>query len=160
MRRFQFRLQALLDVAQQKERSIQQELARAQGKEAEARQRLDGTLRLWTEWEAKLRQNQQGRLDPHLLRELLGAVETVREKAARERAAVHAAEKAAEEVRGRLTEAAQQRKSLERLREKLHEQHTADSQKQQTKLFDDMAAVRAMARLAHDKTTAMTGVPA
>jgi hypothetical protein len=83
MKRFQFRHQTLLDVAAQRERSVQIELARVQAAEMEARRQLEQTLHLWSEWDGRIRQSQQGQLDPRALKELLHATETLRHRAAR-----------------------------------------------------------------------------
>ncbi len=142
MKRFQFRHQTLLDVAAQRERSVQIELARAQAAEAEARRQLEGTLHLWSEWEGRIRQSQKGRIEPRLLKELQHAAETLRQRAGRERELLRAAERQTEAVRERLKEAATARKSYERLRERKHAEHQAEDARQQVQVADDTASVR------------------
>jgi flagellar export protein FliJ len=143
MKRFQFRHQTLLDVAVQRERTIQIELARLHAAEMEARRQLEQTLHLWSEWEGRIRQSQKGRIEPRLLRELLHATETLRHRAGRERELLRAAERQSESVRERLKEAATARKSYERLRERMQAEHQAEEARQQVQIADDTASVRA-----------------
>jgi flagellar export protein FliJ len=162
VKRFQFRHQTLLDVAAQRERSIQIELARVQVAEMEARRQLEQTLHLWAEWDGRIRQSQQGQLEPRLLKELLHATETLRHRAARERESLRAAERQVEAVRERLKEAATARKSYERLRERNHAEYQVEDTRQQVKAGDDTASVRvATARMAAtSQSDISTGVPA
>ena len=143
MKRFQFRHQTLLDVAAQRERSIQIELARVHAAEAEARRQLEQTLHLWSEWEGRIRQSQKGRIEPRLLRELMHATEMLRQRAGRERDLLRAAERQSEAVRERLKEAATVRKSYEHLRERMQAEHQTEDARQQVRIADDTASVRA-----------------
>jgi len=142
MKRFQFRHQTLLDVAAQRERSIQIELARVQLAELEARRELEQTMKLWSEWEGRIRQSQKGRIEPRLLRELMHATETLQQRAGRERERLRTAERQSEAVRERLKEAATARKSYERLRERMHAEHRTEDARQQVQVADDTASVR------------------
>jgi flagellar export protein FliJ len=154
MKRFQFRHQTLLDVAAQRERSIQIELARLHMAEMEARRQLEQTLRLGSEWEGRIRQSQKGRIEPRLLRELTHATEMLRQRAGRERELLRAAERQSEATRERLKEAATARKSYERLRERLEAEHQTEDARQQVRIADDTASVRtATARTAAAQET-------
>jgi len=143
MRRFQFRLQALLDTARQRERGIQHDLVRAETIKRDAQVELNNLIRMSAEWESRIRKNQRGRLDLNWLREQLGALGTLHEHIARQRQAVRTAEKASEETRERLTEAARWRKSLERLREKIRQEYQSECATRETRTLDDMATTRA-----------------
>ena len=161
MKRFHFRLQALLDVAQHRERSLQIELVGAQSAELEIRRRHEAALRLLAEWEKRIRENQKGQLDSRLLKDLLRGLEAVRQRAAKERETLRAAEQVVEGVRERLTEAARSRKSYENLRERMEKEHESADARQQIKTSDDMSAVRAAtARVGGANNTTITGVPA
>ena len=161
MRRFQFRLRALLETARQRERSIQHELVRAQAIEANARMQLDTLIDTSAEWESRIRDSQRGPLNLSRLRDQLSALGALHQRIAQQRTTLRAAEKAVEEVRGRLTEAAQWRKSLERIRERTLEEHQDQYAMQQIKISDDMATTRAAAQMTGDTSaeqrTAMTG---
>ena len=143
MRRFQFRLRALLETARHRERSIQHELVRAQAIETNARMQLDALIDTSAEWECRIRDGQRGPLNLNRLRDQLSALGTLHQRIVQQRKTLHAAEKASEEVRGRLTEAAQWRKSLERIRERTLEEHQDKYASQQIKISDDMATMRA-----------------
>ena len=156
MKRFQFRHQTLLDVAAQRERSVQIELVRVQAAEMEAHHRLEQTLHLWSEWEGRIRQSQKGRIDPRVLRELQHATETLRNRADREREQLRAAQRQAEAVRERLKEAATAHKSYERLRERMHAEYQTEDSRQQVQIADDTASVR----VATARTSAAQEVPA
>jgi len=142
MKRFEFRHQTLLNVAAQRERSVQIELARIQAAELEARRQLEQTLHLWSEWEERIRESQKGRIEPRRLKELLHATETLRQRALRERELLRAAERQTEAVRERLKEAATARKSYERLRERQHAEYQTEDTRQQVRIADDTASVR------------------
>lgn len=158
MARFRFQLQALLDVAKQNERSLQQETARAETAEALARDRLNETLRVWGEWEKKIRDSQRGELNAQRLQELLRAMDAVQRRAGKERELLHTAARATEAARSRLREAATARLSLEKLRERKKEQHTSEALIQETNTLDDMAALQAaIAQLKAAGAGAFTG---
>ena len=142
MKRFEFRHQTLLDLAVQRERSVQIELARVQAAEMEARRRLEETLHLWSEWEERIRESQKGRIEPRRLKELLQATDTLHQRAVRERELLRAAERQTEAVRERLKEAATARKSYERLREHKRAEHQTEDSRQQVRIADDTASVR------------------
>ncbi len=156
MKRFQFRHQTLLDVAAQRERSVQIELVRVHAAEMEARRQLEQTLRLWTEWEGRIRQSQKGRIEPRVLKELQHATEALRNRADREREQLRAAQRQAEAVRERLKEAATAHKSYERLRERKHAEYQTEDSRQQVQIADDTASVR----VATARTAAAQEAPA
>ena len=159
-KKFHFRHQPLLDVAKQHERSVQIELSRAHAVEMEARQRLEATGRLAAEWDARIRQSQKGPIEARLLKDLLHATEGLRQRTAKERDAVHAAVKLVEAARERLQEAARDRKSYERLRERTQAEYETETSRQLVKLSDDAASVRAAsARIGAIPDGAITGVP-
>ena len=145
MRRFRFRLQALLDTAEHREKSLQHELIRAEAEERNVRQQLDSIMRVWAEWEEQIRNHQRGPLDLTLLQDQLNAVNTISQRAVEQREVVHSAEKAVSDARERLTEAARWRRSLERFRDRLHEQYENEHAAREIKASDEIAAIRAAA---------------
>lgn len=147
MAKFRYKLQTVLDVAEHKERSVRMDLVRAQAAESEARQRLDATLQMGTHWEERVRDLQHGRLDARQLHDMLRGLDSMRQRAAREREALRAAERAVEAVRVRLTEAAQSRKMLERLKERAGDEYNAQALSLQIKATDEIASVRSAAMM-------------
>lgn len=141
MSRFRFRLSPLLDhrVDQEKERAV--ELALARAAEEEARCREEALARLEDTGRSLLRVQHAGGPAGHLLNmELL--LDRVAEQAdgARE-----AREEAAREVARTLdhyTEAAQERRSLERLRERMELVWRSDSSRREQKTMDELASAR------------------
>lgn len=143
MRKFHFRLQALYDSAQQRERGLRHDLARHQGIEQRIRAQLDALLETAAGWEERIRRNQRGPHDLKTMKEHLGALSMIQRHIARQQQALRTARRAAEKVRAQLTEAARKRKSLERLRERMEEEYLSKCAARQVKLADDMATVRA-----------------
>ena len=159
MRKFQFRLQALLSTASRQERGIQHEMVRAEAIAANTRMQLDALISTSAEWESEIREHQQGQLDSMKLRSQLQALSAVHHRIAQQRQAVRAAEEAVAEVRHRLIEAAKQRKSLERLREHSEEEYLSECNAKEIKMTDDMVATRMATRRNNDaRETAITGV--
>jgi flagellar export protein FliJ len=155
----------LLDVAKQHERSIQIELSHAQTVEMHSRERLDASIRLAAECDARIRQKQKGTIEPRLLKELFLAREELLQRTAKAREEVRAAVKLVEAARERLQEAARDRKSYERLRERTHAEYETETSRQLVKLSDETASVRAASRSVLRSGTgavpdgAFTGVP-
>jgi len=158
MRKFQFRLQALYDTSQQRERGLRHDLVRARGVEARLRAQMETTLATAAEWEQSIRENQRGRHDVKLLRRQLSALSQMQKTVTRQQRALRSAERAAEKVRAQLTEAARKRKSLERLREKTEREYLDACNAQEIKRSDDMAATRAVnKRIDASNDAAITG---
>ncbi len=143
MRRFRFRLQALLDTAKQRERNVQQELARAEADHRRVWKQLAATVRVREQWEERTRENQCGPLDLPLLQEQLSALEVLRRRVAERQEAAQLAGKTVEQRRARLIEAVRSRRSLERVRERMQEDHRAEGLAREIKISDDLATVRA-----------------
>ncbi len=158
MRTFQFRLQTLLDLSQQRERSMQQELARVQAAEEGARKQYKAALDIWKEWESRVRDKQRGPLDTCKLNELLLSLDVAQKRAIAARTALQQAGSVTERVRARLREASVERKSLETLRERQHEEHASVSQTHEIRTSDDMATVRAAIRCGQNDDNAISGV--
>ena len=160
MKQFRFRLQSSLDIANQRERNIKSEFAKAKADERSAEWQLDRTLKLWQRWGERIRQNQRGRLDSKLIQEQLRVASVLQERAIEKREMVRAAQKATEQVRARLAEAARWRKGLERLRGRMQQEHNAEVLAQETKASDDLATARVAAgRSLGARDATITGVP-
>ena len=143
MRKFQFRLQALYDAAQQREQGVRHDLVRADAIERRIRAQFDAMLDTAAEWERRIRENQRGPHDLKLLREQLGALSLIQRHASKQQQTLRTAQRTTEKIRTQLTEAARQRKSLERLRERMEEEYLSECAAQQIKLSDDMTTMRA-----------------
>ena len=159
MRKFTFRLQALFDTTQQRERSIRHDLVRAESIESRIRAQLEAMLLNAAEWEERVRESQRGKLDHKRLHEQLGALRMLQKHIARQRLTLTQARRETEKVRHELTEAAQKRKALERLRERTEEQHVSECAAQQVRVADEMASTRAANdRIRGANGTVITGV--
>ena len=159
MRKFNFKLQALYDASQQRERSIRHDFVRAEGVEQRLRTQLEALLKSAAQWEERIRATQRGPLDHKKLREQIGALSATQRQIARLYQALTQASRATEKIRRQLTEAAQKRKSVERLRERMEEEYLGECATMQTRQADDMAATRAAnERLRGTNDTLITGV--
>jgi flagellar export protein FliJ len=148
-----------LDVSQQHERNAQQELARAQAVEEGVRERFRLAMEVWKEWEIRVRERQRGLLDPRRLSEMLRSLDIAQKRAMEARKTLDKAESATEEVRARLRRIATERKSLDKLRERKSEEHAVAAITSETRVFDDMAAVR-VGRRGQESDESISGVPA
>lgn len=159
MKPFRFRLQTLLDVAEQRERGVKHELVRAQNREREIQLHLEATVRNWLDWQERLRQTQRGALDVTRVKAHLEIVRTLQKRMRHYRAELESAKRLSTEVRNRLTEAARERRSLERLREKRLTEHAAASGAEEVRLADDLVSARtAGARGVNGRGDSITGV--
>ena len=156
MKPFRFRLQTLLNVAQQHERGIKHEFARLQNHEHEIQTHLEATARNWMDWEERLRQTQQGHLDIERVKAHLQVVKMLQQRINQCRVELETARQMTAQIQKQLTEAARERRTLERLREKQHTEHTAARAAEEVKITDDLVSARA----ATARNNTMTGVPA
>jgi len=159
MRKFNFKLQSLYDASRQRERGIRHDLVRAEDVEQRLHTQLEALLKSAGQWEERIRETQRGPLDHKKLREQIGALSIIQRQIARQRQALTQASRTTEKIRRELTEAAQKRKSVERLREKMEEEYLDECATMQTRQADDMAAVRAANERIHGTNdTIITGV--
>jgi len=159
MKAFRFRLQTLLDVAEQREQGVRHELARALGVESDLRRKLEETRTNWLDWEQRLRETQCGVLDVRRLNEHIATVRMLQRRMGDQQQALRAAEQVTLRIRERLTDAAKERRSLERMRERQEDEHTDAVRADEVKRTDDLTTTRVAARSSlapHD--TALTGV--
>lgn len=142
MARFQFRLQKVLEMREQKEKLLQRrymELLAA----AEAEKRYLRELLERQAWFRKdLEEKQRGKLDivdvMHLLAYLEGLAETIEEQKIR----VREAEERAEEARLDLLRASQEKKAVEKLREKQYDDWMKEQQRAEIIFLDEISSVR------------------
>lgn len=145
MKRFTFRLQALLDVATQRERSAQQTLVQAQTVRNQALRRLDATLRQLAACDQMIRQQRRGAVEGLTLSASLAEANAIARRAEKEREDFRATEREVTAATTRLHEAACARKTVERLREQAQEAHHREVLAEQAKLIDDATSVRVAA---------------
>ncbi len=142
MRRFEFSLQKVLDYRQRREEQAISAFAEAQAKLMHEQAVL---RKLLIDREECLRRSPRHQ---HLEVEMLGVEQTYlsalegRIEAQRERVAE--AEKVLEEKRQALMQAQRERKALERLREKHHEQWRQEMLRIEQKALDDLATARSV----------------
>ena len=142
MKRFKFRLQSVLDVAEQRERGVQHQLVQAATKENEIRRQLDETVRNWQEWEHKLRGSQAGAIDVKRVKEYLQVVRMLQKRIHENEVELHSAKALTARIRDKLTEAAKERRCLERLREKRQTEHSVECAAVEVKQSDDLVNSR------------------
>lgn len=141
MSRFRFRLAPLLDHRVDREKERAAELAGARAAEDEARRREESLAAMEDSGRSLLRAQQAGGPAGHLLNmerfleqmaELVDGARDAREEATREVA----------RTLDDYTEAAQERRSLERLREKMETAWRWDSSRREQKTMDELASAR------------------
>lgn len=141
MSRFRFHLLPLLDHRKEQEKDRAAELARARAAEDDARSREEALAQLEDAGRSRLRVEHAGGPVGHLLNlELL--LERVVEEVQGAREAREEASRQVARSLGDYTEAAVERRSLERLRERMEQEWQVDSGRREQKTLDEVAAVR------------------
>jgi flagellar protein FliJ len=150
VKRFKFRLQSVLNVAEKREESARHDLASAKAAENELHSQLDAMEGSWLEWEDKLRKEQKGILDLKRLQDHSEILSRLQCQMVEKRKELAEAERISAAMQALLIELSKERRSLERMREKQMKAHTAECAAKEVKATDDLISTRiAAARGTH-----------
>jgi len=136
---FHFHLQKVLDLREQREREVASQLVQALSERDDAQQRLQ-TLRVTRDASASTMQGPSRSVGE--LANLAFVLEQLDGHIANANDEVHAAEEHVEHVKSELTSAFQDRRVLDRLRERHVEQHRATAEQTDQRAMDDIALSR------------------
>jgi flagellar protein FliJ len=155
MAKFVFRLQTVLDHKKRLEELAQVEHARAQA----AQVREEGALQSLTDAEsngfAELeRQRHTGRLDIESLQLGMAYLDALKVQIQRQEQVVHRVRRATAARRDQLVAAVQERKTLERLREKQHQEFLAEEARREATALDDLVIMRHTRQMIETRRTA------
>jgi flagellar FliJ protein len=142
MRKFQFKLQTLLKVREQKEKAAQQELAQAQQARDMIQHRIDALQEEGKEAEAMMREKKQRTFSAPELSANLQYLEGIRFQIARMQDDLFRASNIVAEKQQQLAEAITDRKALEKLKERRKEEWEAEFRREERKLADEHATTR------------------
>lgn len=147
-RRFQFRLQTVLEYKQKREEEEQRELGRLLEILGREQSRLEGLKHLQQARQEELAEKSAaGRLDVGELQRYHEYEKRIEKEIAAQAIRVQQAEMDVEEQRQRLLEAAKEKKIYEKLKEKHHDVYIAETEAEERKLLDDLAT----SKFVHDK---------
>jgi flagellar FliJ protein len=138
---FRFRLQQVLNLREQRQTEIATQLARALSVEQDAKEQLDDLQTTRLASAALAAENGQGRSIGELTN-LAFIMEQLDEQIATATDAVYAASEAVTNVKNALTVAFQNRRVLDRLRERHEEDYRASEEQQDRRTMDDIALSR------------------
>jgi flagellar FliJ protein len=138
---FRFRLQQVLNLREQRETEIATQLARALNAEQDAKEQLDDLQTTRFASAALAADNSQGRSIGELTN-LAFIMEQLDEQIATATEAVHVASEAVNNVKDALTVAFQDRRVLDRLRERHEESYRVSEEQQNRRTMDDIALSR------------------
>ncbi len=139
MKKFNFRLQKLLDIRERKEREIQYELSKVMARQNQERQKQEELRSSIAEEQRRFSEKlRKGKFSSHeaIMFEKyvdisLRAIETAQKR-------IEAMEPEILEIRGRLVEASKQKKVVERLKERKFEEYTYEVNREIAKESDDI----------------------
>lgn len=140
--KFKFHLETLLEVRQMHEQQAQARLVdqlRVLEAEKAALAELEGVA---TAYRAELAERQRGNLDIHSVMTYMNYLNTLDSRRHQQLARIATAESEAERLRLALLKATQQKKSVEKLRERHLEEFNKEQQRVETLFLDEMSSSR------------------
>lgn len=140
--KFKFHLETLLEVRQMHEQQAQARLVdqlRVVEAEKAVLVELEGVA---TAYRAELADRQKGNLDIHSVMTYMNYLNTLDSRMNQQRARIAAAESEAERLRLELLKATQQKRSVEKLRERHLEEFNKEQQRAETLFLDEMSSSR------------------
>jgi flagellar FliJ protein len=142
MRKFQFRLQPVLERAQRREQQRQLELAHLQG-ELSAHQELLRALRdERSVWLCQLLDYQQRAFDIGEVRRRRAHLDSLADAIEDQRSVVRTLAQRVEDAQAAVVAAMRERQMLENLRDRRRAEHMLDNRRRETKLLDDLTTPR------------------
>ena len=151
MARFQFRLQQYLGVKEQIEEQKELEYAHALRQVEEEKQRLRDMINQRQEAIENMRQMLQRHISTVEIRRYNNTIERLKHHILVQEQRVKAAEKFAEEKRQELIQAMKERKALEIVRDKAHEEFMLEQNLAEQKLVDELVSFKYTDRIKTSK---------
>lgn len=142
MARFRYRMQNILDVKEKLESQAKNDFAIANAKLLEEEEKLEALKNRKTEYEDHLRSLYEASLDLFEINKTQDAIDNMKLRIEEQEINVKHAMKNVDLARERLTEAMQERKTHERLKEKQFEQFLLDEAAKESKEIDELVSFR------------------
>ena len=142
MARFRYRMQNILNVKEKLETQAKNEFAIAAAREREEEEKLSVLMSRRDAFEARLKELCASDLDIPSIKEAEEAVEVMKYHISQQQLNLAAARQELEVARAKLTAAMQDRKTHDRLKEKLFEQFLAEEAAKESKEIDELVSYR------------------
>ena len=142
MARFRYRMQNILDVKEKLETQAKNEFAIANAKLAEEEEKLSRLRARKSEYEEKLRNLYEDNLDVFEIKVTQESVDNMQLRIEEQEINVKHAMKNVDLAREHLTEAMQERKTHDKLKEKQFEQFLIDEAAKESKEIDELVSFR------------------
>ena len=142
MARFRYRMQNILDVKEKLESQARNDFAIANAVLAEEEEKLAGLKQRKADYEEDLRALYAENLDLQKINETIEAIDNMKERIAIQEGVVRQAMHNVDLARERLTEAMQERKTHEKLKERQFEEFLQEEAARESKEIDELVSFR------------------
>lgn len=139
---FKFRLQKVLEMREQKEKLLQQRFMELLAMAEYEKKELEKLYERQEEYRQQLAEKQQGNLEVHEVMNYLSYLEHLADAIEEQKVVVREAEERAEEARLDLMRAAQEKKAVEKLRDKQYEDWMKEQQRAENIFLDEISSSR------------------
>lgn len=140
MAKFKYKLQNILNIKQRMEDQAKQDFSTARMQLDEEEEKLEGLMERKRGYEEQARVLREGTLNIRELEENKNAILTMESFVSAQRAEVDKAARRLERARLRMTEAMQERKTQETLREKAFEEFLREENRAESKVIDELTS--------------------
>ena len=140
MAKFKYKLQNILNIKQKLEEQAKQDFASARMELLQEEEKLEALIERKRGYEEQARRLREGTLNIRELEENKNAILTMEGFVSAQRAEVDKASRRLEKARIRMTEAMQERKTQETLREKAFEEFLREENRAESKAIDELTS--------------------
>ncbi|MBE5865601.1 MAG: flagellar export protein FliJ [Lachnospiraceae bacterium] len=140
MAKFRYKLQNILNIKQKLEDQAKQDFSTARMQLDEEEEKLEALIERRCEYEEQARKLRKGALNIRDLEENKNAILTMNDFVSAQRVEVDKAARRLEKARIRMTEAMQERKTQETLREKAFEEFLQEENRAESKVIDELTS--------------------
>lgn len=148
MKRFQFRLQAALDLRRRREEQLRGELAQIQGRRAQEMERLNALLISRDDAMERATDTRTGRADLERLRDFERRLTVFEDAIAGQRELLDLIQRELDRKVAEVVAATQETRALEKLRERRQEEYRQEELREEQGFLDELASIRAARRRA------------
>ncbi|MCR5267201.1 MAG: flagellar export protein FliJ [Lachnospiraceae bacterium] len=142
MARFRYRMQNILDVKEKLESQARNDFAIANAILAEEEEKLEGLKGRKADYEEDLRRLYEKSLDLQKINETIDAIDNIKERIVIQEGVVRQAMHNVDLAREKLTEAMQERKTHEKLKERQFEEFLQEEAARESKEIDELVSFR------------------
>ena len=142
MKKFIFSLQGVLEIKEKLEGQAKVDFGMARARLTAEEEKKDALIAERLTYQDRLQQCMTGNLDFHRISRLRSAIENTEERIRVQDNAVKRAERQVESARIKLNKVVQERKTIEKLREKQFEEYLKETDAEESKMVDELVSYR------------------